>query len=97
MQGIMSHTMLEAVVRFLLKKGDKADFKNWRPQFFVLTNTIINKARTLCPGMVLHHMVHENQTCTVSGRSIFSISLLVRDPIDIADSGDIPSSIHSLG
>ena len=40
---------------------------------------IISKAITFCVSIVLDHIVHPDQTCSVPGRSIFSNVTLLRD------------------
>lgn len=54
---------------------------------------MFTKAPISSLGKVLYHVMHENQTGAVLGRSIFSNSLLVRDLVEIADGEYNPCSI----
>ena len=65
------------------KRGDVKHLKNWRT--ICLLNVdykIISKAIALRLPKVLEHIVHPDQTCSVSGRSTFSNVSFLRDVLD---------------
>jgi len=79
------------------KRGDIKSLKNWR--LISLTNVdykIISKVITLHLSRVLHCIIDPDQTCSVSGRSIFSNVFLIRDVLDYIAQTDGPAILVSL-
>ena len=60
--------------------------KNWRPISLLNTDyKLASKAITECLKNVMSSIVHQDQTCGVVGRSIFSNLHLIRDVLDMID------------
>ena len=78
----VSHNVLELSL-CCFKKGDREVWKNWRP--ITLLN-IDHKILTKCLANRLSHVIpskiHNGQTCSVKGRSIFETISLIRDTVD---------------
>ena len=83
--------------RLIHKKDDKRLVKNWRP--ISLQNTdykIASKAITERLKLVMTSIVHQDQTCGIVGRSIFSNLNLIRDVLDMIDKTDETGILVSL-
>ena len=95
--GSLTASQRESLVRLIYKKDDKRLPKNWRP--ISLLNTDYKLASKVMTGRlktVMDSIVHEDQTCGVFGRTIFSNLHLVRDALDmIAVTGE-PAILVSL-
>ena len=71
--GVLTDTQRESLLRLLYKKDDKRLAKNWRPISLLNTNyKIASKAITERLKSVMSLIVHQDQTCGVVGRTIFS-------------------------
>lgn len=63
--------------------------KNWGPISLLNTDyKLASKAITERLKTVMSSIVHQDQTCSVPGRSIFSNLELVRDVLDMIDKTD---------
>ena len=89
--------MRVGAVSLLFKKGDPADLKNWRPltllgaDYKVLARVLTERLRLAMP-----HVVHEDQTCGVEGRSGFFNLQVVRDAISWVEDRGLPLALVSL-
>jgi len=86
--SVLSDSQREGLLH-LLYKDDKRLPKNWRP--ICLLNTdykLASKVITKCLKLVMSSIVHQDQTCGVVGRSIFSSLHLIRDTVDVIDKTD---------
>lgn len=86
-----------ALISLLYKKGDKKDLDNWRPlsllctDYKILTKTLPNRIKQVLPVVI-----HEDQTCSVPGRSIHSNLLLTRDLIEYTKKKNIKGYILTV-
>ena len=77
-----SNTQKRPIITLQHKDGERASLENWRPisllctDYKLITKTLANRLKAS-----LHHVIHEDQTCTVPGRSINSNLYLVREII----------------
>ena len=77
-----SNTQKRAIITLQHKDGERASLENWRPisllctDYKLITKTLANRLKAS-----LHQVIHEDQTCTVPGRSIYSNLYLVREII----------------
>lgn len=70
----------------IYKKDDRRLAKNWRPISLLNTDyKLASKAITERLKNVMSSIVHQDQTCGVVGRSIFSNLHLIRDVLDMID------------
>ena len=95
--GSLTASQRESLVRLIYKKDDKRLPKNWRPISLLNTDyKLASKVMTERLKTVMNSIVHEDQTCGVVGRTIFSNLHLVRDALDmIAVTGE-PAILVSL-
>ena len=71
--------------------------KNWRPiSLLNYDYKIISKSITNRLSAVIETIVHEDQTCSVKGRSIFDNVHLLRNIIDYVNQKDLPCIFLSL-
>ena len=71
-----------SLITLLHKKNDKEDLDNWRPISLLCVNyKIVSKVLSLRLKLVLPHMIEEDQTCEILGRSIFENLYIIRDMI----------------
>ena len=71
------------LLSLIFKKEGKGDLRNWRPiSLLCVDYKISTKALATQLQKVLSSSLHEDQTCGVPGRSIFSNLNLVRDLIE---------------
>ena len=71
-----------AIISLLYKEGEREILNNWRPISLLCTDyklTTKTLANRLTP--TLHHILHENQTCTVPTRTIYDNLYLIREII----------------
>ena len=74
---------------YYYKKDDKRLAKNWRPISLLNTDyKIASKAITERLKSVMSSIVHQDQTCGVVGRTIFSNLSLIRDVLDMINKTD---------
>ena len=79
-QGCFSPSMQESVI---FKKDDPKDLKNWQPiSLLNVDYKICSKALANRLSKVLPSIIHEYQTCSVPGRTIFENLSLLRDTLD---------------
>lgn len=84
--GILSDTQREGLLRLVYKKDDRRLAKNWRPISLLNTDyKLASKVITERLKTVIASIVHQDQTCGVPGRTIFSNLQLVRDVLDMID------------
>ena len=80
LDGELAESMKESITRLVFKKrGDAKHLKNWRP--ILLLNVVdyktISKAITIRLSKVIESIVHSDLTCSVPGRTIFSVHFCV--------------------
>ena len=87
LDGESAESMKESITRLIFKKrGDDKHLKNCLPMSLLSVDyKIISKAITIRLSKVSESIVHSDQTCSVSGRTIFSNVLLLRDTLDHID------------
>uniref|UniRef100_A0A8K9Y2W7 Reverse transcriptase domain-containing protein n=1 Tax=Oncorhynchus mykiss TaxID=8022 RepID=A0A8K9Y2W7_ONCMY len=80
--GLLGSSMREGVLTLLYKKGERDNMGNYRPitllcaDYKVVAHVLAGRLRKVLP-----HVIHEDQTCGVEGRSIHWNLSLVRDCI----------------
>lgn len=95
--GVLSASQRKSIITLLFKDGDEKDIRNWRPVSLLCTDyKIIAKAMANRLKLVLGVVVHEDQTCAVPGRSIFSNLYLTRDVIRYTNQKKIKSYLISV-
>ena len=93
----LTHSQQEAVISCLYKKGPREQISNWRPisllniDYKILTKSLANKLIS-----TLSEVISEDQTASVTGRSILTNLNLTRDIIQYAWDKKIPASIISI-
>jgi exonuclease III len=96
-QGHLPTSMAQAYVRLIYKRGDRNKIQNYRPiSLLCVDYKIITRALTLKLGAVLGEVIHDDQTCSVPGRSILNNTLLIRDLIQLVEKDCIPAAIIAL-
>ena len=95
--GQLSVSQRRGLLSLIFKKGEKRDLKNWRPISLLCVDYKIG-TRALAARLqkVLPSVLHEDQTCGVPGRSIFSNLYLIRDLIEYCTAKNLPLAIISL-
>ena len=95
--GQLSVSHRRGLLSLIFKKGEKRDLKNWRPISLLCVDYKIG-TRALAARLqkVLPSVLHEDQTCGVPGRSIFSNLYLIRDLIEYCSAKNLPLAIISL-
>jgi len=84
--GELPLSFRRAVVSLLPKKGDTQLLRNWRPVSLLTTDyKIFSKVLASRLKLVVHSLVHPDQTCCVPGRSIYDNLGAVRDIVDVCD------------
>ena len=84
--GILSDSQHEGLLRLIHKKDERNLAKNWRPISLLNTDyKLASKVITERLKTVMSSIVHQDQTCSVPGRSVFSNLQLVRDVLDMID------------
>ena len=95
--GFLIDSQRESLLRLIHKKDDKRLVKNRRPISLLNTDyKIASKAITERLKLVMTSIVHQDQTCGVVGRSIFSNLNLIRDVLDMIDKTDETGILVSL-
>ena len=93
----LTHSQQEAVISCLYKKGPREQISNWRPisllniDYKILTKSLANKLIS-----TLSEVISEDQTASVTGRSILTNLNLTRDIIQYAWDKKIPASLISI-
>ena len=96
-QGSLSSSMQESVTGLIFRKDDPKHLKNWRPiSLLNVDYKILSKALTNQLSKVLPSIVSEDQTCSVSGRTIFDNLTLFRDTLDYINLTGEPGILVSL-
>ena len=81
--GTFSPSMRSSITCLLYKKDDKRNLKNWRPiSLLNIDYKICSKALSYRLSKVLPVLIHEDQTCSVPGQSIFDNLKLLLDTLD---------------
>ena len=95
--GQLSVSQRRGLLSLIFKKGEKRDLKNWRPISLLCVDYKIG-TRALAARLqkVLPSVLHEDQTCGVPGRSIFSNLYLIRDLIEYCSAKNLPLAIIGL-
>ena len=95
--GQLSVSQRRGLLSLIFKKWEKRDLKNWRPISLLCVDYKIG-TRALAARLqkVLPSVLHEDQTCGVPGRSIFSKLYLIRDLIEYCTAKNLPLAIISL-
>lgn len=84
--GSLSPSQREGLLCLIYKKDDRRLAKNWRPISLLNTDhKLASKAITERLKNVMSSIVHQDKTCGVVGRSIFSNLHLIRDVLDMID------------
>ena len=82
------------LLTLLVKKGERALLSNWRPISLLNTDSkILAKALSTRLGKVLAHIVADDQTCGVPGRTILNI---LRDLVVICKPKNISAAIINI-
>ena len=93
----LSITQRKSIISLLFKDGDEKDIRNWRPVSLLCTDyKIIAKAMANRLKNVLGLVVHEDQTCAIPNRTIFSNLYLTRDVIRYTNQKSIKSYLISV-
>ena len=86
-----------SVITLVHKKGDKESLDNWRPiSLLCVDYKILEKVLSLRLKKALPHIIGEEQTCGIEGRTIFQNLYTIRDTINYANDHQIPTYIISL-
>ena len=84
------------LLTLLFKKGEQASLSNWRPVSLLNTDCkILAKALSTRLGKVLAHIVADDQTCGVPGRTILNNVFILHDVV-ICKQKNIPAGIISI-
>ena len=95
--GSLASSQYEGLLRLIYKKDDRRLPKNWRPISLLNTDyKLASKIITERLKKVMSSIVHQDQTCGVVGRSIFSNLHLIRDALDMIDKTNEPAILVSL-
>ncbi|KAJ1142422.1 hypothetical protein NDU88_008747 [Pleurodeles waltl] len=97
-EGVMPHTLREGMIVLLYKhKGERCDFKNWRPISFlnvdykILAKTMVNRLKG-----AMGEIVHPDQTCEVPGHRVADSLALIRDTIQYITDRNIRTTLVCL-
>ena len=95
--GILPPSLRGALISLIFKKGDRLEFKKWRPI------SLLNVNYKLCPRALagrllqgLHHIISPDQTCGVPGRFIGENVAFLRDLVAFTSESGTPAAILSL-
>ena len=83
--GALTDSQRQALLRLVHKKDATNLVKNWRPISLLNTDYKIASKVITERKSVIASIVHQDQTCSVPGRSIFANLQLVRDVLDMID------------
>ena len=86
-----------SIIALIHKKDDKELLNNWRPiSLLCVDYKIIAKVLSLRLKRALPHILGEEQTCGVLGRTIFENLYTIRDTINYTNDHDLPGYIVSV-
>lgn len=86
-----------SLITLLHKRDDKDDLDNWRPiSLLCVDYKLISKVLSMRLKVVLPHIIEEEQTCGILGRTIFENLYIVRDTIEYTKDHGIPAYLISL-
>ena len=95
--GSLAKSQYEGLLRLIYKKDERRLPKNWRPISLLNTDyKLASKVITERLKKVMSSIVHQDQTCGVLGRTIFSNLHLVRDVLDFIDKTNEPAILVTL-
>ena len=95
--GSLAKSQYEGLLRLIHKKDDRRLPKNWRPISLLNTDyKLASKVITERLKKVMASIVHQDQSCGVLGRTIFSNLHLVRDVLDFIDKTNEPAILVTL-
>ena len=95
--GSLASSQYEGLLRLIYEKDDRRFPKNWRPISLLNTDyKLASKIITERLKKVMSSIVHQDQTCGVVGRSIFSNLHLIRDALDMINKTTEPAILVSL-
>ena len=95
--GSLAKSQYEGLLRLIYKKDERRLPKNWRPISLLNTDyKLASKIITERLKKVMSSIVHQDQTCGVLGRTIFSNLHLVRDVLDFIAKTDEPAILVTL-
>jgi hypothetical protein len=95
--GKLSITQRRGIISLIFKKGDKLNLKNWRPisllnvDYKIITKVLANRLK-----QVLSSIIHEDQTCSIPGRTINQTTSFVRDLIEYVNRKNLPCALICL-
>ena len=93
----LADSQYEGLLRLIHKKDYERLPKNWRPISLLNTDyKLASKIITERLKKVMGSIVHQDQTCRVVGRSIFSNLNVVRDVLDMIDKTNEPAILIFL-
>ena len=85
------------LITCLFKKGDRTDLQNWRPisllnaDYKIMAKTLANRL-----AKVIEHVVADDQTCAIPGRTILSTCHSLRNIIDLCEQENLPVGLLSI-
>ena len=86
-----------SLIRLIHKRGDKDDLENWRPiSLLCVDYKLVAKVLSSRLKKALPHIIEEDQTCGILGRSIFQNLYTIRDTIAYTNDHKIPTYIISF-
>ena len=95
--GSLAESQYELLLRLIYKKDDRRFPKNYRPISLLNTDyKLASKIITEHLKKVTSSIVHQDQTCGVVGRSIFSNFHLIRDTLDVIYKTNEPTILLAL-
>ena len=95
--GSLAESQYEGLLWLVHKKDDRRLPKNWRPISLLNTDyKLASKFITERLKKVMSSIVHQDQTCGVLGRTIFSNLHLVRDVLDFIAKTNEPAILVTL-
>ena len=96
-KGMLPNSLREAIIKCIPKKGDISFVKNWRPISLLNADyKILAKALSVRVLNILAHVISEEQTCSVKGRTITRNLLILRDFLQYADENQLDACLISL-
>ena len=97
-QGQLSPSQRTGLITLIFKnKGSPEDLTNWRPiSLLNVDYKIITKILASRVQKILASIIHENQTCSVTGRSISDNAHLLRNIQDYVDQKNLSTAFVSL-